>query len=413
MKIGESIAKTLEAMVNSKVTETLQAIRQQFGKEGMFGETPYGNQSPNGELLEYEVSGGELPSLYPGRGSQSHGYPGRDYQIPVGKAITVFKPGTVTYARLDPSGYGNLVIVRHTDGKQSVYAHLSRINVSEGEEIKEGERKVIGLTGGEAGAPGAGNSTGPHLHFEVKDGRGNRITGYNDGDAYFRFGTVTGVRKRTPLEMSRLQVEPTGRELQGEISWYGPGFYGNRTANGETYTGNEMTAAHKTLPFGTLVRVTWNGRSIVVRINDRGPFIPGRVLDLSRKAAQELGMSGVANGAKIEIVRRKSSQPPPAQLGKVLSSTNVNGSTYAAREGGQYFKDGNSITKAEWDKAFGLQISSAPSTSPSIASGVNQKASYEVAGGSMIMLQKVIVEKPVPVPTGGGMMMSLGFMDSV
>ena len=379
MQIGERLGKTLEAMMNSKVTETLQSIRQQFSKEGVFGETPYDNPSPNGDLLEYEVSGGELPSLYPGRGfgrsKNDHDYRARDYQIPVGKAITVFKPGTVTYARLDPSGYGNLVIVRHTDGKQSVYAHLSRINVSEGEEIKEGERKVIGLTGGEAGAPGAGNSTGPHLHFEVKDDRGNRITGYNDGDAYFRFGTVTGVRKRTPLQMSNLQVEPTGRELQGEISWYGPGFYGNKTANGETYTGDEMTAAHKTLPFGTLVRVTWKGRSIVVRINDRGPFIPGRVLDLSRAAAQALGMSGVANGAKIEIVKPSTAAKPTNQQASLTPSTTSNPTNQ--------------------------QVLLASLTSPNVASGLNQKTSYEVAGGN-IFLQRIFIEKPVPTPMNSG-----------
>lgn len=79
-------------------------------------------------------------------------------------------------------------------------------------------------------------------------------------------------------------------------SWYGPGFHGNLTANGEVYDQWGMTAAHKTLPFGTRLRVTNvdNGRSAVVRINDRGPFIPGRELDLSRGAADELGFAGVA-----------------------------------------------------------------------------------------------------------------------
>jgi rare lipoprotein A len=388
MQIGERLAKTLEAMMNAKVSETLQSIRQQFGKEGVFGETPYDNPSPNGDLLEYEVSGGELPSLYPGRGFgrsiNDHDYRARDYQIPVGKAITVFKPGTVTYARLDSSGYGNLVIIRHTDGKQSVYAHLSRINVSEGEEIKEGERKVIGLTGGEAGSPGAGNSTGPHLHFEVKDGRGNRITGYNDGDAYFRFGTVTGVRKRTPLQMSNLQVEPTGRELQGEISWYGPGFYGKKTANGETFTGNEMTAAHKTLPFGTLVRVTWKGRSIVVRINDRGPFIPGRVLDLSRAAAQALGMSGVANGAKIEIVRPSTAANPTNQQASLTPSTTSNPTNQ--------------------------QALLAPSTSPSIAFGLNQEPYYGKTGNSqtLVAIQPIHIHHNNPISSMSGGMISGG-----
>ena len=77
----------------------------------------------------------------------------------------------------------------------------------------------------------------------------------------------------------------------GIASWYGPGFHGNLTANGETYDMDGVSAAHKTLPFGTIVRVVEfdTGRSIVVRINDRGPFVDGRIIDLSKGAAEELG----------------------------------------------------------------------------------------------------------------------------
>ncbi len=78
----------------------------------------------------------------------------------------------------------------------------------------------------------------------------------------------------------------------GIASWYGPGFDGNLTANGEVYDMNGISAAHKTLPFGTVVRVIdlETGRSIVVRINDRGPFVEGRIIDLSKGAAEKLGM---------------------------------------------------------------------------------------------------------------------------
>lgn len=86
--------------------------------------------------------------------------------------------------------------------------------------------------------------------------------------------------------------------FSGRASWYGPGFHGRLTANGERYNQNAMTAAHRSLRFGTKVRVTNlnNGRSVIVRINDRGPFIKGRVIDLSAAAAQSLNMihSGVA-----------------------------------------------------------------------------------------------------------------------
>jgi rare lipoprotein A len=83
---------------------------------------------------------------------------------------------------------------------------------------------------------------------------------------------------------------------RGVASWYGPGFQGRLTANGERFNTNSLTAAHRTLPFGTRVRVTnaKTGRSVVVRINDRGPFTKGRVIDLSKAAARAIGVAGVA-----------------------------------------------------------------------------------------------------------------------
>jgi len=85
----------------------------------------------------------------------------------------------------------------------------------------------------------------------------------------------------------------TARHLgMGVASYYGRRFHGRLTANGERFNMNAMTAAHKTLPFGSRVRVTnpRNGRSVIVRINDRGPFIAGREIDLSRGAAERIGM---------------------------------------------------------------------------------------------------------------------------
>lgn len=83
-----------------------------------------------------------------------------------------------------------------------------------------------------------------------------------------------------------------GFEQFGEASWYGPGFHGKKTANGEIYDMHDMTAAHKELPLGTTVEVTnaQNGKKVVVRINDRGPFHGNRVLDLSKAAAEALGV---------------------------------------------------------------------------------------------------------------------------
>ena len=83
-----------------------------------------------------------------------------------------------------------------------------------------------------------------------------------------------------------------GQIINGIASWYGPGFYGRKTANGELLRKGTMTAAHRSLPFGTKVRVTNldNGRSVVVRINDRGPFRKHRVIDLAHGAAMKLKM---------------------------------------------------------------------------------------------------------------------------
>ena len=101
------------------------------------------------------------------------------------------------------------------------------------------------------------------------------------------------------------QVAQTNKQITGTASWYGPGFHGRRTANGERFNQNALTAAHRTLRFGTRVKVTnlRNNRSVVVRINDRGPYSGGRIIDLSAAAAREIGMinSGVAR-VRIEVL---------------------------------------------------------------------------------------------------------------
>ena len=95
-----------------------------------------------------------------------------------------------------------------------------------------------------------------------------------------------------------------GGGSSGVASWYGGKFHGRKTASGETYNQNALTAAHRTLPFGTRVRVTSaSGKSVVVRINDRGPFVGGRVIDLSRAAASSLGINGLGR-VKIAVLGR-------------------------------------------------------------------------------------------------------------
>lgn len=107
--------------------------------------------------------------------------------------------------------------------------------------------------------------------------------------------------KQSDLFAKNKDIDPEFVQ-EGMASWYGPGFQGRKTANGERFDTNELTAAHKTLPFNTLLKVTNldNGVSTVVRINDRGPFIKGRIIDLSKAAKNEIQMGGLAQ-VRIEV----------------------------------------------------------------------------------------------------------------
>ncbi|MEB3157050.1 MAG: septal ring lytic transglycosylase RlpA family protein [Cyanobacteriota bacterium] len=114
------------------------------------------------------------------------------------------------------------------------------------------------------------------------------------------------LRMRPPAAPAQSPLLASARGVQvGQASWYGPGFFGGRTASGEILRPGTLTAAHRHLAFGTKVRVTNldNGRSTVVRINDRGPFTGGRVIDLAHGAAQVLGLtaSGIAD-VKLEVI---------------------------------------------------------------------------------------------------------------
>jgi peptidoglycan lytic transglycosylase len=127
---------------------------------------------------------------------------------------------------------------------------------------------------------------------------------------------------------------PAARIEQGETglaSWYGHPYHGRPTASGEIYNMYDITAAHRTLPFGTRVRVhnLENGRTVDVRINDRGPFVAGRIIDLSYSAAQAIGMPGIAR-VQLEILGSETpgSSPPPAgiyavQVGAFADPTNA------------------------------------------------------------------------------------------
>ena len=118
---------------------------------------------------------------------------------------------------------------------------------------------------------------------------------------------------------ARGKLVRAGRDLQkGMASWYGPGFHGRTTANGEKFDMYELTAAHKTLPFGTRVVVhnPRTGKEVVVRINDRGPYAKGRILDLSKAAASALGLKSRGHDA---VVLREAL--PDGQAGDIIATS--------------------------------------------------------------------------------------------
>ncbi len=124
---------------------------------------------------------------------------------------------------------------------------------------------------------------------------GGRYAG--GGPGMYKVGNTYSVNGQTYTPREDYEYDETGI-----ASWYGDEFGGRRTANGEVFDPNELTAAHRTLPMPSLVRVTnlENGKSVVVRVNDRGPFASGRIIDLSRRAAQLLGFDN-SGTAKVRV----------------------------------------------------------------------------------------------------------------
>lgn len=118
-----------------------------------------------------------------------------------------------------------------------------------------------------------------------------------------------------PRPVDHFPDYPVGFVERGMASWYGPGFHGNKTANGERYDMYALTAAHRTLPLGSVavVHSLTSGHHVKVRINDRGPFAKGRILDLSLAGARALGMTG--NGTDRVELRVVGYEPRPEGMG--------------------------------------------------------------------------------------------------
>ncbi|MBD5641890.1 MAG: septal ring lytic transglycosylase RlpA family protein [Desulfovibrio sp.] len=156
-------------------------------------------------------------------------------------------------------------------------------------------------------------------------GCAQRQASYKGGKAGSKPYTIAG-KTYYPLQSAHSFVE------EGIASWYGPGFHGKATASGETYNQYAMTAAHKILPLGTTVRVTHleSGKSALVRINDRGPFVDNRVIDLSRAAATRLDMMG--KGTARVRVQSIGDVPKSTASGSVKGSYYIQVGSFSQKE---------------------------------------------------------------------------------
>jgi rare lipoprotein A len=119
-------------------------------------------------------------------------------------------------------------------------------------------------------------------------------TSLNQGQLMLHFRSLAIASTAIFALIGPMLTDAAAFRQSGVGSYYGPKFHGKKTASGEKFNQNAMTAAHKTLAFGSKLRVTniANGRSVIVRVNDRGPFIRGRIVDVSTIAARQLGMVG-------------------------------------------------------------------------------------------------------------------------
>lgn len=243
-----------------------------------------GGVIPSDVLQNVLVNGRPINSYGTSRDPLKGGHEGYDFLTPAGLPITLTGGlKFVTYDKAQSAGdngnFGDVLIIQDTRGKKYLLGHLSK---------------------------------GPKNVEKLRKKQLQKQSVSQDINAY----TITGQKQ------------------SGEASWYGPGFQGRRTANGERFDTNQFTAAHPSLPFGSKVRVTnaSNGKSIIVRINDRGPYAvgsngkaiyplrphPSRVIDLSKAAMDALGGSGVID-VKLEILKDKPIPKPgdPKFIGPV------------------------------------------------------------------------------------------------
>ncbi len=181
--------------------QTFRSVMTAAGAEDM--PMDYGIKEPSidapvlpGEMQDMKAEGGQLPSKYT---SSPYGmrwgrlHSGVDYAITNGTPVSVIQPGKVAFAGWDDGGYGNMILISHPGGTSTLYGHMSKINVKSGQMVEPGT--VIGNVGS------TGRSTGPHVHFEVRQGSKRLAIPTSEGDKYFRFGGNVKVVSQKPAGM--------------------------------------------------------------------------------------------------------------------------------------------------------------------------------------------------------------------
>jgi rare lipoprotein A len=190
-------------------------------------------------------------------------------------------------------------------------------------------------------------------------------------------------------------------EETGVASWYGQQFHGNRTANGEPFDMNSISAAHRTLPLPSMVRVTnlENGRALNVRINDRGPFARGRIIDMSRRAAQLLGFEQKGTAmVRVEILAQESIALARGMDGTVVASADSHPVPNAAPRG--------AVTSAELPPPPGIRAAPAPTADHQVTAVATAPAPVERTPARLEQVDGHVDR--VPVAPNPGMFVQAG-----
>jgi hypothetical protein len=414
MQIGERLGKTLEAMMNSKVTETLQSIRQQFGKEG-FGTGTDGGGGGGAGAGTVSVSSDSPDFWLLSVGSlleNSHPQGAADVaQVIYNRVSSPSWPSTIRDVILQGNGgqfqpvrdYGNISAWQSIKDKESAVNFIKRYGKGRTQSQLESVAAALLDTNRQGSAR---NFVGPRDSF--------RSVSFEDANNHLaddteqrRHGHVFGFEPRgaqiASFRAGKLTPAQVSQQTTGTVTQISP----------QSVSGNVKD---------TGIRDS-SGRPIKLKGIIANAFID--MAAAARKDGIDLGR-GISNSFRDpEHNRRVGGSQGSRHLTGEAFDINWNSASgrwirnNASRFGFRYNAYSSQSTHFDWVGGYSPtsvsnvktgsneRVSLAPSTSPSIASGLNQKTSYEVAGGSMIMLQKVIIEKPVPMPMSGGPIASI------